>query len=296
MTTKNCIINGLKVLALSFFITSCSDDDESNNSTSNLTLNIQKLENLGTNYRYEGWLMVNGNPISTGTFTVNASGVLSQTSFPVAKSTLSLAAKFVLTIEPYPDTNAAPSNTKILAGDFSSNAASLTIGAPEALGTNFTAATGKYVLATPSDGMNNNEKSGIWFLGALPPTAGLSLPTLPTGWKYEGWVVINNTPVSTGTFTNAAAADAFSGYSGTMGVPAFPGEDFVLNAPMGLTFPTDLSGGKAVISVEPFPDNSPMPFLLKPLATDIPAMAMDHTIYNMSNNAVTTNPTGTASR
>ncbi|MGV1012329.1 MAG: hypothetical protein ACOYBS_07760 [Flavobacterium sp.] len=296
MKTKNSIIIGLKVIALSIIMTSCNNDDESNNASSNLNLNILKLEDLGSNYRYEGWIMVNGNPISTGTFTVNSAGVMSQSNFAVAKVNLDLAAKFILTIEPYPDTNAAPSNTKILAGDFSSNTATLSIGASEALGTTFSAATGKYVLATPSDGMNNNEKSGIWFLGSLPPTAGLSLPTLPTGWKYEGWVVVNNIPVSTGTFTDIAAADSFSGYSGSMGVPQFPGEDFILNAPTGLTFPTDLSNGKAVISVEPYPDNSPKPFLLKPLTTDIPATAMDHVVYNMSNNALNTNPTGIASK
>ena len=29
----------------------------------------------------------------------------------------------------------------------------------------------------------------------------------------------------------------------------FPGEDFLINAPMGLSFPTDIMGGVAVISI-----------------------------------------------
>jgi hypothetical protein len=74
----------------------------------------------------------------------------------------------------------------------------------------------------------------------------------------------------------------------------FPGEDFLENAPAGLTFPTDLAGGVAVISIEPDPDNSTDPFTLKPLVGNIPADAVDHTLYQMGNNAAGF-PTGTAS-
>ena len=142
-----------------------------------------------------------------------------------------------------------------------------------------------------------NESSGIWFLNnsGSTPVAGLSLPTLPAGWKYEGWAVKNGTPISTGVFTNPSAADASSIYSGTTAGPAFPGEDFLVNAPSGLTFPTDLKGGMAVISIEPYPDNSPAPFLLKPLVHSIPADAAVHTVLNMNLN-VASFPTGTFSR
>ena len=61
--------------------------------------------------------------------------------------------------------------------------------------------------------------------------------------------------------------------------PPFPGEDYLVNAPMGLTFPTNLAGGTAVISIEPDPDNSPNPFTLKPLVKMIPADAADHVTY-----------------
>lgn len=73
---------------------------------------------------------------------------------------------------------------------------------------------------------------------ASGPTAGLTLATLPAGWKYEGWAVINGTPVSTGTFTSASAADDSAPFSGATAGPPFPGEDFLQNAPSGLTFPT----------------------------------------------------------
>ncbi len=277
-------------------MSSCTNDSDDSDATKILTLNFNRLEDLGANYQYEGWIMVNGKAITTGVFTVNSNGVQSQTEFPISKANLEAATKFILTIEPFPDSDPNPSKTHLLAGDFTSNIATLTIEAPEALTNNFTNAKGRYVLATPSDGENTNEKSGIWFIGSLPPTAGLELPTLPEGWKYEGWVVINGIPLSTGTFSNVSGADSFSGFSGTLGTPPFPGEDFIKNAPAGVTFPTDLSGKTAVISIEPYPDNSARPFLLKPLIAPIAASAMDHLVYPMNNNATATNPTGTAKK
>jgi len=84
----------------------------------------------------------------------------------------------------------------------------------------------------------------------------------------------------------ADMADYAAPYSATdAGSPPFPGEDFVMNAPAGLSFPTDLTGGLAVISIEPQPDNSPNPFALKPLVGEIPMNAMDHNTYMMGNNS-----------
>tara|TARA_B110000503_G_C7164661_1_gene421298 strand:- start:1992 stop:2873 length:882 start_codon:yes stop_codon:yes gene_type:complete len=290
-------VNFITVLALFGFVffVSCSNDDDTP-ASQNLTLNIDGLDDLGPNFKYEGWIMVDNVPVSTGVFTVGSNGILSQTLFPIAQADLVAATKFILTIEPFPDANSSPSSTHILAGTFSGSSASLTIGAPEALGNSFTTASGSYVLATPSDGSNNNENSGVWFLGSLPPAVGLSLPTLPDGWQYEGWAVIDGTPVTTGTFTNVSGADAFSGFSGPSATPPFPGEDFIVNAPDGLTFPTDLAGGKAVISIEPYPDNSPSPFLLKPLVGNISSTAVDHIVYPMDNNATGSSPTGSAAR
>ena len=105
--------------------------------------------------------------------------------------------------------------------------------------------------------------------------------------------MIAGRPVTTGTFTAASGADASAPFSGSQGAPPFPGEDFLRNAPAGLTFPTDLSGGMVVISVEPFPDDSPAPFTLEPLLGPIPATAAPFTSYAMSRNA-TPFPTGTA--
>ena len=149
----------------------------------------------------------------------------------------------------------------------------------------------------PTNGAMTNENSGIWFLdlGSGSPAQGLFLPTLPAGWKYEGWTVINGTPVTTGTFTSTTSVDDADPYSSTMPGPPFPGEDFLNNAPTGLSFPTDIAGGVAVISIEPDPDNNVNPFTLKPLVGDIPMNATDHTNYGMNLN-VSSFPTGTANR
>ena len=153
-------------------------------------------------------------------------------------------------------------------------------------------------MATPTTTVTTDENSGVWWIDPTGgPSAGLSLPALPAGWEYEGWVVINGMPLSTGKFAMVDAADKSAAYSGSDATgPAFPGEDLVSNAPMGLSFPTDLAGQTVVISVEPCPDNSAAPFLLKPLVGQVSANATDHTPYDMANNASATNPSGTASK
>ena len=56
-------------LAIGIFATSCSSDDDNGPSTAMLTLNLSGLEMLGSEFVYEGWIIVDGNPVSTGTFT-----------------------------------------------------------------------------------------------------------------------------------------------------------------------------------------------------------------------------------
>ncbi len=280
-------------LIVSLFLTSCDSND-----SADLNLNLTGLEQLGTDYAYEGWIMVDGSPVSTGVFSVDSDGNPSNSSFEVSNEDLESATAFVLTIEPSPDPDPAPSAVKYLAGDFSGNTASLTISHPAALGTDFTASSGNYILATPTDGgSDTNEFSGVWWLDPTAgPGPGLDLPSLPNGWVYEGWAVIDGTPLSTGRFSSIQGADDFNGFSGTQGGPPFPGEDFLQNAPSGLNFPVDLRGQTVVISVEPSPDNSAAPFTLKPLVSSVLENATDHSSLSMSNNAIQTNPTGTVSR
>ncbi len=267
----------LGVLSLTFVFTSCNNDDDDNTSTnSTLSLNINGLEDLGVSFNYEGWLLVDGVPVSTGLFTVDSNGTLSSTSFEVPAEAIDAATKFILTIEPNPDPDPNPSAQKLIAGDFNGNSAAISTATDPAVG-DFSAAAGNFFLRTPTDemsgtGNNGNDENGVWFgQPGMPPTATLVLPDLPEGWIYEGWVIGDAGPLSTGTFSSIDQMDDNAGlstsFSGTENPgPPIPGEDFFNNAPTGETFPLDVRGRTVVITVEPVPDNSPLPFTLKPLA------------------------------
>ena len=59
--------------------------------------------------------------------------------------------------------------------------------------TNPSVISGSFVLATPSDTIDGNDASGAWFVdrpfgGAQEPEAGLTLPDLPEGWRFEAWI------------------------------------------------------------------------------------------------------------
>jgi hypothetical protein len=85
---------------------------------------------------------------------------------------------------------------------------------------------------------------------------------------YEGWAVVGGVPYSTGTFTSVTGADSDGAGSGAgpEAAPPFPGQDFITPA-------LDLTPSTAVISVEPYPDNDPAPFAMKPLVGDVGAEA-----------------------
>ncbi len=264
-------ILGIAIVAISLFFTSCLNDDDGP-TTAILTLDINGLEDLGPDFVYEGWIIVNGAPVSTGTFTNIATG---QT-FAIDKIMLDAATKFVLSIEPEGETGTAaatPSDTKLVVGDFAGNSASISIGTVGDFSS--TTPSGVFFLRSPTDeagGNNGNDENGIWFgTPGAPPSPAFTLPTLEAGWKYEGWVVVDGVgPLTTGTFTSFDTLDdnagAVTSFGGTENVgPPIPGEDFFNNVPVGFTFPLDLRGRTVVISVEPSPDNSPNPFLLKPL-------------------------------
>jgi hypothetical protein len=278
------------------------DDDPVSPDRSTLALELSGFEPLRNGFHYEGWAIIGGAPVSTGKFNIGTSGqIVTVAGAPIANGefrtgrALGAATAIVITVEPNNDSDPAPAATKIAAGDVAGGAATLTVGHGAALGNTFTSATGTYILATPTDGPNSNERSGLWFLDASSgsPAAGLSLPALPAGWRYEGWAVINGMPVTTGTFRTATGADMAAPFSGPQSGPPFPGEDFLRSAPTGLSFPVDLRNAVVVITIEPDPDDSPMPFVLKPLSGTVPGTAMDHVNFSLTNGAMSF-PTGRA--
>ena len=282
----------LVAIAIAFFVLKSDKEpvvlpDNVTPSTSyNITFNLE-LDALTLGH-YEGWAIFGEEKLSTGKFNIGDQLVFQST------RDLSLADKIVVTIEPEGDVDHVPSGIVVLAGDLSGNSANLSFPM------DFSQATGNYILATPTNGDESDEVSGVWFLKLPPPpNAGLSLPAVPAGWKYEGWAVNGGRPISTGRFTSVEGSDEFAGYSGSQDAPPFPGEDFLLNAPAGLSFPINLADGasKIVISVEPdlegFDPTGPGPFQAKPLVADVPADANDHENYGMTLNLGSL-PTGTA--
>ena len=240
-----------------------------------LTLTVSGFPTLSGGSHYEGWAIIDDAAVSTGKFNVVDDGLVDLEGNSIAgfftDEDLVAATTIVITIEPAGDTDDLPAETHFVAGDLGDASAQLTIDHPAAIGTDFSTANGKFVLATPTDGnRDTDELSGIWFLTLPGPEPSLDLPELPAGWNYEGWVVIDGTPVTSGTFRSVRGQDDAAPYSGDVRTPDFPGEDYLFNAPDGLTFPTNLQGQTAVVSVEPAPDDDPAPFALKPLVGVIP--------------------------
>jgi hypothetical protein len=277
----------LLVPALALFLGGCPAEED----TKTLEWSFTGLEALGTGFVYEGWILVDGTPISTGRFDIDEEGAASTTSVEIDIDDADAATDFVLSIEPDPDDSDDPADTKVLGGAFNDEGtADLTVGHAAALGDDLSGAAGSYILNTPTTATDDEDyDQGIWWLSMPGPAASLTLPTLPAGWAYEGWVVVADIPTTTGRFPDGTAEDddGAGPDAGEDGYPPFPGQDYIDPALV-------LIGGLAVISIEPEPDDSPNPFALKPLVdSDITDEGIGVT-QDMENNAAASNPAGMA--
>ena len=98
----------------------------------------------------------------------------------------------------------------------------MSIGHSAALGTDFASVGGTFILAAPTAGDRPGfGNKGIWFLDPAQGVASLQLPELPQGWTYEGWVVTDQGPMSTGRFRDPASADS-DGAGRAAGLAAAP--------------------------------------------------------------------------
>jgi hypothetical protein len=217
---------------------------ESDNPTgiSKIDVRLTNLKPLADSLVYVGWITTNADSsFKIFESNVDQSGVIT-VSTTNNFGGLHKAQQFRITVEEIPNSGSiiSPGSRVVLSGRFTLGAAQLKAGD----GINFSSSSGVYTITTPTDTVDN-DLSGIWFVNSeSPPEAGLNLPVLHNGWTYEGLV---NDTISTGKFTDPGAADEFSGFSGaTPGFP-FPGEDFLLNPPPGLTFPLDLANAKVEI-------------------------------------------------
>lgn len=258
------------ILFAAIFFASCSGDDSVDRS--DVTVDISGLERLDSGAEYQAWLVTNTNLVSLGRFT----DVNFPKTFQALTGQVNDAEGFVLSIEPGNDPSSEISQSIILSGDFVGNAA--TVDVTDTFGS-YTTASGQFVLQTPTDDVATNENSGLYWYVPSTGQPGLKLPTLPSGWKYEGWVTLQGASgdvnVSTGKFTNVNNADEFATFSSSINDgPDFPGEDFVnislLSQLYGITTAPNLLGRRAFITIEPSPDNDETkPFVLRPLTGTI---------------------------
>jgi len=297
--------------AMIVFVVGCGEDEKPPTSPSVskpiLILEFSGLEPLANGFHYEGWVVIGDQAISSGKFNVLDDSTLVDLDGNViadgqfdTETNLSNAIAVVISIEPNDDVDPFESETHYLGGYVGRDTAALSVDFTAALGEDFLDVQGRYGLATPTDGdSTEDEKSGLWFVefpteegqeieaGLFIPEGDnrLPFPTLRTGWVYEGWIVVDGTPVSTGRFIRATVMDSSASYSGMESGFSFPGEDFLFNAPAGLTFPIDLSGDSIAVTIEPVPDDDPGPFRLHLLTAKLRTSVVERRSYDMGNQA-----------
>lgn len=294
----------LIVVSVFFFFVGCN---ETNEVIENVKLTISNLPPLKeTEGHYQVWVTfttfakvgANASPqhdsgfVSLGEFNIDANGAaVGRDGNPArlevpAERNVQLLSDVVITVQrsgQYQDRGPA-----ILGGRFRGDAsrafATLDMSYADALGSDFSVVSGKYAIMAPTSPADSN--SGVWFVDRTPGLVPglLSLPSI-RNWTYEGWVVDNLDPehpryFSTGKFLKANTADfdsAGPGRGSGAGLN-FPGQDFINGVPLK----PDLTSSRYsfMITLEPFPDNSPDPFFLQILTSVLPSPAPS-TLYNV---------------
>ncbi len=131
------VVSKWSLILLLGLVWACDKEDateEPGSTEGTLKVNISNLEMLGSTEAYEGWLIVGGQPVSTGTFNVDGNGNLTKDEFSIDQQTLDDATAFVLSIEPIPDPDPAPSSIKLLGGAFQGDMAGVDVSHMAALG------------------------------------------------------------------------------------------------------------------------------------------------------------------
>lgn len=265
-----------------------TEEDSTEDDPTEVTFALEGLPALEEGY-YEGWAIYGEEKVSTGVF----AAAEEELSFAI-DADLSMTERVAITIEPDDEMGGEPSGIVVLAGEVEDGSAELSF--PTA----FEDVAGSYILATPTAPLVGGE-SGVWFLEPGEETsASLSLPELTGGWIYEGWVVHEGVPISTGRFSDPAGADGSGIHEGRGDGPPFPGEDLITNEPDDdLLFPSDLTDGETAIAitVEPALDGTdptgPAPYPIKPLEGAVPADAEPMTSYELEATGMAL-PSGTA--
>lgn len=171
-------------------------------------------------------------------------------------------AKFLLTVEPGTAEVVTRSDRILLAGTLETTEVTLSPVVPNTDGRHVA------ILVAPTD-LQVPDTSGLWFAAPTKtpgrPDPGLRLPPASAGWAYGGFVTTaTGSSLPTGLFTDPTKRDDAAAFSGKRKGLAFPGEDFIANAPEVVTFPLNLADGRttALVSLQPdFAPDAGEPFL-----------------------------------
>jgi hypothetical protein len=254
-----------------------------------LSLALDALPALadGTPGRYEAWV-IDRQGVAHSLGTIAAGPAPAALTNPVQNP-----ASFLVTYEPGGGTVAAPSDHRLLAGEFRNARASLSVqGALTSPGLPLRERPGQFTMFSPSDNHRNgypsHEEAGIWLFNMAPRETPqndmwVRLTQLQPGWVYEGWMVRDIElptavwlsygkflPDATGA-VNSRDDTGWGEFSGVVdylnGEEEFPGDDWIANplgypVPGGLTLPLNLreknSSGALrwthVITIEPASD------------------------------------------
>jgi len=314
----------LSVILLIFllFIIACEDRELLTNAdrVSRVRINIVGLNDPGAAAWYESWVLWNkemgqGTDIDTtslGILQAQGNGTY-RVETDIELGFIQAGLTILVTIEDN-DTpgDEPPSDYEIIAAGIAANSGSFSLGNAEILNFKFEEANGTFILDTPTETPSSqNPYSGIWFVN--PDTTitdilddqnnvigqdttveffpGLELPALPiepAGWTYEAFVETGGQTVSLGKFVQPSGGDDAATYSGNQPAYPFPGEDLLNNPPAGLTFPVDLRGARAYVTVAPpFPAQGNSPYNVTVFEALIGGNAQARQLYSLTNTSDT---------
>ncbi len=290
------------LISVLFGCDSSGPEEEEEDGT--LVLSISGLEPLPDGYHFEGWVITtDALTRSVGKFNVDDGGRLVDLSGAQITAGLietpfeldSTVYVMFISIEPPGDADEMPSDTRLMGGIFVDQTANLRTADVEGIEDALILAAGTYIVATPTDGPDTNEDSGIWFVNLTggPPGRGLRTTIPIRGWKYQAWAEFDGILVDMGVITHHSMPDESSLYSGPMAGYNYPGEDFLMNAPPGLSFPTSVINASIRVTLEPDPDPDPAPSQFALFGGRVPPFEQTGETFNLTNQ-IDLFPTGTA--
>lgn len=253
-----------------------------------IQFNLSGVEDPGSSAKYSMWGAYDSANVSLtkfiGDFGLDNQGNPNPGIFNVKLGVIQKTTTLVISIEHVDSLPQEASNSKVLAAKLVANNATFSIGDEYLMDFNESTATGVYQVIQAS---GSDSVKGIWFMtGDTMKEAGLELPKVISGWKYEGYVILNGDSLPTGYFGNPGAADAENKYGLNLPVFPFPGENFEIDPVDSTNLNIDLRGAEVIIKIiPPLPDFSEQPFELIMFQGTIPMDASENTIYQLNNNS-----------